>query len=114
MRNILLIASSFLFFAASIASSETNSSTNELLQESGNSKIIIPDIKLSIEDESKVPLANQNESILQGHPSNDVGIDIDELTKSKESDKFKAEMTKQRQNEDFSLSSFKLYYGAYN
>ncbi len=114
MRNILLIASAFLFFAASIASSETNSSTNELLQESGNSKIIIPDIKLSIEDESKVPLANQNESILQGRPSNDVGIDIDELTKSKESDKFKAEMTKQRQNEDFSLSSFKLYYGSYN
>jgi len=114
MRSKLLILTLFLLSFSIVNAEETNSATNELLHESENPKIIIPDIKLSIEDESKVPLANQNESIIQGHPSNEVGIDIDELNKVKESDKFKAEMTKQMTNENFSLASFKAYYGSYN
>lgn len=115
MRKFLLISPVLLIFCFSLANAlDTNSATNDLLRETDNSKIIIPDIKLSIEDESKVPLANQKESILQGHPSNDVGIDIEELTKSKESDKFKSEMTKERSSGDFSLSDFKVYYGTYN
>jgi len=105
-----------LFIYTSIYTQQTPSTNikSELLQEKSGEKIIIPDVKINIEDESTIPIEKQETSILKDKISNYGRIDVEELTKSKASDKFKSELSKERQKEDFSLSTFKFYYGMFN
>ncbi len=114
MKIIILSVSILLcILSNAFTDSDTNTGKNELMQENKNSKIVIPDIKLSIEDQSRAQLTN-NEDNQSNNIDEDFGeIDMKELTKTKISEKIKSEITEERKKEDFSLSAFKFYYGRY-
>lgn len=55
MKIIILSVSILLcILSNAFTDSDTNTGKNELMQENKNSKIVIPDIKLSIEDQSRL------------------------------------------------------------
>ncbi len=114
MKKFFFLFTALIFCSVILYAEDTNTTKKELLEEKDNSKIIIPDVKLSIEDESEVPLKNDNGSILTNRASDYGRIDIEELSKTKASDKFKSEMLKERKKEDFSMSTFKMFYGLYD
>lgn len=77
------------------------------------STIILPDIKLTIEDESEMPLFSNEKDLLSESTPEAKRVDIEELATTKVSERIKLELMEERQKESFSLSTFKLYYGSF-
>lgn len=115
--KLIVSALTMLLLICSTGFAESSSSSSTGLEDgsetSPNTKIVIPDIKFSIEDESEVPLRVQDKSTLKDSQPDYGKINMDELSRSKVSDKFKTELKDERRREDFSLSAFKFYYGRY-
>lgn len=85
----------------------------ELLQGSSQDKIILPEVDLTIEDESEVPLRGQGDRPLRDTLPDFGDIDMDELSRAKVADRFKSDMREDRRRDDFTLSAFKFQYGRY-
>ncbi len=77
------------------------------------SKIVLPDIKLTIEDESEMPLFSNEKDLLSETTPDAKRVDIEELATTKVSERIKLELMEDRKKESFSLSTFKLYYGSF-
>lgn len=118
MRNNAIAAVFLLLFAISAwAQQGTNRAPNDLLDSNPGAersdKILLPDVDLRIEDESEVPLKDQTQNLLKDGAIDYGSINMEELSRTKTSDKFKSEIRDERKKEDFSLSAFKFYYGLY-
>lgn len=105
----------FLTVFTVILSGATNGNTGTLNESppERSDKIILPDVDLRIDDESSVSLNEQTNRSLKDNAPDFGRIDMEELSRSKVSDKFKSEMQEERRKDNFSLSSFKFYYGLF-
>ncbi len=103
-----------LFFLIIILTSATWAQDGKLQTKEPPSTIILPDIKLTIEDESEIPLFSNEKDLLSETSPEVKRIDIEELANTKVSEKIKLELLEDRKKEAFSLSTFKLYYGSFD
>jgi hypothetical protein len=117
MRNLSVFFIAVTMVLSSAVSQAATNTASAGLTDSGNpdrgDKIILPDVDLRIDDESEVPLKDQTNSSLKDNAADYGKIDMEELSRTKVSDKFKNDMQDERRKEDFSLSSFKFYYGLF-
>ncbi len=105
MFQKLMFSLGFLFLLTGFSFGLANSA--------GDETIVLPNIDLSIEDESEVPLKNQDQKLSEDQAPDLTHIDIEELANSRVSEKIKSELENERDDEQFSLSGLRLYYGTY-
>jgi hypothetical protein len=115
MMKFFPILLMFAAFGAAYSQEATNApaapDTNDRRGE-----ILLPDVKLSIEDESEVPLQAQTNAVLDDEKL-DVGgrTDLSELTKTHGSEKYLLDIGNEEQKKDqFSLSTFNIWYGMFD
>lgn len=88
-----------------------NPSPDLLSSPASDDRIQLPDVQYSITDESAVPLDPASSNGLRDAAPDYGRIELEELSRVRATERLFADAAQDRKKDNFSLSSFKLYYG---
>ncbi len=109
--NKVLLTVAALLVAANLYAQQ--SSTNRSSRSEPGSTIILPDVHLTIQDESSIPLLEHENSLLTDDVMNIGTVDLEDLAASEVNERIRSQFIDEQRRGNFSLSSFKMSYGRY-
>lgn len=88
-------------------------STNRSSRTEPGATIILPDVQLTIQDESSIPLLERENNLLNDDILNVSQVNLEEFVASEVSERIRSQFFEEPVRGNFSLSSFMLSYGRY-
>lgn len=112
MKKAMIVYLSILSagVAAGIVYADTNDRGSRT--EPGNT-IILPDVQLTIQDDSSVPLLERTNATLDDDIVSIGSVSLEDLAASEVNERIRSQFVEEQRRGNFSLSSFKLSYGRY-
>lgn len=83
-------------------------------QETRTGDVLLPEIRLSISDESEVPLRSETNSLFRDEDTNRSRINMEELARARTVEKLRVEFNEEKQKDNVSMSSVRVSYGMYD